>query len=228
MSLRKKITSGLIGGAKKVLETARLKRKTYKPATHTTGPSGKPRKITGRHEKAKARTEAAKKTIQNRRTVGRVRAATATAGAVAGGVGSYVAGRRSGAGSNNNQGGPAAGTDKPSKPSKPKLPNPLSMQGRSAHNENAVIRAREKAAKKPQEPTSLKDAYANLSPAAKAALGSKKNPVKKAIKKVKGATRKAKEVAPKKKKLKKITYADVRAGRATAMQHTRYRNSQKK
>ena len=99
------------------------------------------------------------------------------------------------------------------------------MKGRSAHNENAVIRAREKAAKKPQEPTSLKDAYSNLSPAAKAALASKKNPVKKAIKKVKKPAIVSKPI---KKKLKKITYADVRAGRATAMQHARYRNSLKK
>lgn len=225
MSLRKRITSTVIGGAKKALEAARLKRKTYNPATHKAGPSGKNRKITGRHEKAKAKAEAAAKAAKNAKTVTKVRAATATAGAVAGGVGSYVAGRRSGAGSSNNQGGPAAGTDKPSKPSKPKLPNPLSMKGRSAHNENAVIRAREKAAKKPQEPTSLKDAYSNLSPAAKAALASKKNPVKKAIKKVKKPAIVSKPI---KKKLKKITYADVRAGRATAMQHARYRNSLKK
>lgn len=178
MSLRKKIAQGALNTAKKALETARLKRKTYKPATHTTGPSGRTRKITGKHEKARAAAEAAAKTAKNAKTVGRVRAGTATAGAVAGGVGAYAAGKRSGSNSNSSKPAPAAKPE--NKPTKPKI-NPLSLKGRTAHNENKTIRSHS-AAKKPQEAT-LKTSYNKMTPSARAALSAQPKPKKKAVKK---------------------------------------------
>lgn len=143
---RAKLIKKVIEKASKLAQKTGFKGTKYKPATTKTGPGGRPRKISGRVEKAVAKKEAAEKTARSMRRAKIQRRVTGGAGAVGAGTTAVVANRRKKKSASN----VPAETAKPAskKPAAKPPVNPYTYSPGQSNNARAALAAAREGASK--------------------------------------------------------------------------------
>ena len=223
MSARSKLIKKVLSKLGSAAEKARLKGTTYKPATTKVGPSGKPRKISGRTEKAVARKEAKDKTAKSMKAASRNRkiaGSTAVVGA-SGGTAAKLNSPKSSASAGN-----SSSSKKTEPKNKAKAPvDAYSYSPGQSTNARAAISAAEKAKK--NKKTTVAKVKSKGRSYGKSSVGVGGSVVRNkdgSIKKIKAPT----GAKPKSKYARMTTSQIVRLKGKEAAAYKRWKKSQKK